>query len=141
MLQVNDEGQIRTIRKVYVNDAGTLRQLSDVRVHDGGTLRHIFNADMFVGTSANPTSFVSTYGSVDDVSVTIHFNQPVGLAFDLSGTDTTSSAATDKKSITFTYNGVDGNDDTFNVTVNDYYTLTVTVGIAEDEEEEEEDGG
>ena len=95
---------------------------------------------MFAGTSANPTSFVSSYGSVDDISVTIHFNQPVGLNYDLSGTDTTASAATDKKSITFTYTGADGNDDTFNVTVNNYYTLTVTVGIAE-EEEEEEDGG
>lgn len=139
MIQVNDEGQIRTVRKVHINDAGTLRQIRDVRVHDGGTLRHIFNWEMYAGTSANPTSFTSTYGSVDDVSVNIFFNQPVGLDYDLSGTDTTASAASDKKSITFTYTGAIGNDDTFNVTVNDYYTLTVTVGIAE--EEEEEDGG
>ena len=141
MLQVNDQGIIRTVRKVHINDQGTLRQIEDLHVNDHGGLRYLFNWEMYAGESANPTSFVSTYGSVDDVSVTIHFNQPVGLAFDLSGTDTTSSAATDKKSITFTYNGADGNDDTFNVTVNDYYTLTVTVGIAEDEEEEEEDGG
>lgn len=139
MLQVNDEGQLRTVRLVHINDAGTLRSISDVRVHDGGTLRHIFNWVMNAGTTANPTSFTSSYGSVDDTSVTIYFNQPVGLSYNLTGLNVTASPASDKKSITFDFTGVAGEDDTFNVTVNNYYTLAVALGIPE--EEEEEDGG
>lgn len=139
MLQVNQEGVIRTIRKVHINDGGTLRQIKDLHTNENGSLRFIFNWEMYAGTSANPTSLVTTYGDVDTVDVTIHFNQPVGLDYDLTGTQITATEASDQMSTYFNFGGVAGEDDTLSITVNDYYTLSLTLGIAEDEEEE--DGG
>ena len=137
MLQVNQEGVIRTVRKVHINDQGTLRQIEDIHTNDHGGLRYIFNWEMYAGTSANPTSFVSTYGDVDTSNLFIYFNQPVGLTYNTAGTQITLTPSADQMSVECDFGGVDGEDDTLSITVNDYYTLNLTLGIPLEEEEGE----
>jgi len=136
MLQVNDQGIIRTVRKVHINDQGTLRQIEDLHVNDHGGLRYLFNWEMYAGESANPTSFVSSYGDVDTTNVLIYFNQPVGLTYNTAGTQITVTPSADQMSVDCDFTGEDGEDDTLSITVNDYYTINITLGIPFDEEED-----
>lgn len=141
MIQINDDGVLRRIKRIHINHQGTLQEITRVDVNNTGQIRTVFNTSLPVYWTDNQsaTTFNSALTSLGDDEIdyiVIRTNQAVIFAWDNNSlTNISFIEQIQSHTVEFEYNGDPGSSESFTLYINDT-AVTVTIGKEEEEEEE-----